>query len=531
MAQNTKLFKAPDEPALEMDDIQGAVVPGFLKPHHTLLGLRIPDGIEVVRNFKAWLIALTPDVSTARQTLDDRRAYRKGKPCLPYMVGIGFSAVGLVRLTPGASMIPDDAFQAGLVVRSKLLGDPVGSAKEGDPVNWIVGGPGAELDALVLVAGTGRGDVTKRADHLESQITAAGVSVVYREDGDVRPGKEKGHEHFGFDDGVSQPGIRGRASNSPTDFITERKIDPSEVPEAWLFGYPGQDLVWPGEFVIGYAKTSPDPFLPGPSDPPRPEWTRNGSFLVFRRLRQDVGLFWRTMRSLAESLRALPGFGKMSDQHLASLLVGRWPSGAPVNRTPAQDIPDLGRDVFANNHFQFDSDTSSLKLVGGRDDPFPQAKADPAGTTCPWAAHIRKVNTRDSASDMGGRDSTYNRRLLRVGVPFGKQLDNPYSTMAEDPEKGNRGLLFLSIQASIENQFEFLMANWINDPTRPKTPGGNDMLIGQNAAAADGVRRCSLFGAGLQQAELSAEDQWVIATGGGYFFMPSISALRDIITR
>jgi hypothetical protein len=72
---------------------------------------------------------------------------------------------------------------------------------------------------------------------------------------------------------------------------------------------------------------------------------------------------------------------------------------------------------------------------------------------------------------MGGSDSTNNRRLLSVGVPFGKSLEGRYSTDDRDPEKGNRGLLFLSIQASIEDQFEFLMSRWINDPARPKTPG------------------------------------------------------------
>jgi hypothetical protein len=92
-------------------------------------------------------------------------------------------------------------------------------------------------------------------------------------------------------------------------------------------------------------------------------------------------------------------------------------------------------------------------------------------------------------------------------------------------------LLFLSIQASIEDQFEFLMLRWINDPARPKTLGGNDMLIGQNGAAQHGLRRCSLFCAGLQQAKISAGMQCVIPTGGGYFFMPSISASRDVIGR
>jgi deferrochelatase/peroxidase EfeB len=132
---------------------------------------------------------------------------------------------------------------------------------------------------------------------------------------------------------------------------------------------------------------------------------------------------------------------------------------------------------------------------------------------------------------MGGRESTYDRRLLRVGVPFGNSLVNRYAPVDEDPEKGNRGLLFLCVQASIERQFEFLVSSWANDPSRPKMPGGNDMLIGQNSVPADGVRRCSLFGSGLQQAQLSASQQWVIPTGGGYFFMPSISALSGVLAK
>ena len=103
-------------------------------------------------------------------------------------------------------------------------------------------------------------------------------------------------------------------------------------------------------------------------------------------------------------------------------------------------------------------------------------------------------------------------------------------TKRKDPDFGNRGLLFLSIQASIEDQFEFLTARWMGDPSRPKTPGGHDMLVGQNAAANEGrERRCVIFGADAQQAEIRSAAQWVIPTGGGYFFVPSISTLRDVL--
>ena len=29
------------------------------------------------------------------------------------------------------------------------------------------------------------------------------------------------------------------------------------------YGYPGQDLVWPGVLLLGYPATSPDPLIPG----------------------------------------------------------------------------------------------------------------------------------------------------------------------------------------------------------------------------------------------------------------------------
>jgi len=139
-------------------------------------------------------------------------------------------------------------------------------------------------------------------------------------------------------------------------------------------------------------------------------------------------------------------------------------------------------------------------MKSGHIDPYLQSKADPAGNTCPWAAHIRKVNTRDSGSDTGGRDSTYSRRLLRVGVPFGDPLKVRYAEKKNDPAKGNRGLLFLSIQSSIEDQFEFLTARWMGDPTRPKSPAGHDLLVGQNDAYGENrVRKCFIFGAGLEQ--------------------------------
>jgi Dyp-type peroxidase family len=530
---------APDEPVLELDDIQGAAVPGFLKPHQTLIGINCRATADDVRNFKGFIRAISDGIAKGTETLADRREHRKlqlaeradaKEPVV--FVAIAFTYAGLRKLTPSADAIPGEAFRLGLAKRSSLLGDPSEPDAEGHPAKWTVGGSSGDLDALIIVAGDNRDVVHVRSEEIREQIKASGLVNSYFEAGAVRHDKGmKGHEHFGFDDGVSQPGIRGRASEKETDFITDRHVASTATPSAWLYGYPGQDLVWPGEFVLGYPATSPDPLVPGPPASAIPEWTRNGSFLVFRRLRQDVGLFWRTMKKEAGRLSEKEGFKDLTDERLASLLVGRWPSGAPVNRTPDKDIPELGKSLTANNHFRFDSDTLELPLVQGERDEFPMAKADPAGLKCPWAAHIKKVNTRDSGSDMGARDSTYKRRVLRVGIPFGEPLADKYAEPKDDPEAGNRGLLFLCIQSSIENQFEFLCGRWVNDPARPKMPGGHDFVIGQNSAPGEQhLRKCTLFGSDFAAAEVSTDKQWVIPTGGGYFFLPPIRALRSVLS-
>jgi Dyp-type peroxidase family len=530
-------FVAPVEPVLELDDIQGAALPGFLKPFQTLIGVQCPAGKEA--SFRKLVGGLSLHVSDARTTLKDRREHRVSQrekfvkqPIA--LTGFAFSFRGLVKLTPGAASFESGAFRIGMLGRSELLGDPTDQSDEGHPSHWKVGGPGQELDALILVAGDTCECVESGCRVVLKEVDAVGLEVIWQEHGAVRHDEIngislEGHEHFGFNDGVSQPGVRGLArKDDPTDFITARHLSPDDVPAYWLNGYPGQTLLWPGEFLLGHPASSVDPMFPGCITPAIPSWTRNGSFLVFRRLRQDVRLFWHFMHSEAARLAHEAGFRGLTAERFASMLVGRWPSGAPFIRTPEYDIADLGKDQMFNNYFHFDSNTLPLN---GINDPYPMAKADPVGTTCPLASHIRKVNTRDSASDTGSQDSTYKRRLLRVGIPFGKPLADPFAPTGDDPENGERGLLFLSVQASIEDQFEFLCTRWANDPSRPKMPGGHDFIIGQNGAP-DGqrMRRCIIFGSDFKESHLSTMRRWVIPTGGGYFFLPSKSALEKVLS-
>src|SRR5207245_2800913 len=96
---------------------------------------------------------------------------------------------------------------------------------------------------------------------------------------------------------------------------------------------------------------------------------------------------------------------------------------------------------------------------------------DPDARSCPFGAHIRKVNPRE-----GKKDVVEVPRMLRRGIPFGPAFDAA-------PDENNRGLAFLAFQTSIRSQFEFLTQHWMNSPLNPAPE--NDLLVGR----VEGIRR------------------------------------------
>ena len=80
------------------------------------------------------------------------------------------------------------------------------------------------------------------------------------------------------------------------------------------------------------------------------------------------------------------------------------------------------------------------------------------------------------------------------------------------------------------DQFEFLNSRWMGNPVNPRSPSGHDMVVGQNGQPGEGrERHCVVFGKGLEQATIATSQDYVIPTGGGYFFSPSVSALRNTL--
>src|SRR5690242_12883463 len=128
----------------------------------------------------------------------------------------------------------------------------IGDVGDNDPERWIPPLGSQDVHALVLLAADELADLDHAVlRHIEI-ITRHGLRLAHDEHGRARTDLP-GHEHFGFKDGVSQPGIRG--------FTPANASDPNQ-------GQPGQDLVWPGEFVLGYPTQqkppSPPPPIPGP---------------------------------------------------------------------------------------------------------------------------------------------------------------------------------------------------------------------------------------------------------------------------
>jgi Dyp-type peroxidase family len=515
---------------LHVADIQGNILAGFNKDYQSFLLLRVRPLPADRAKARAWLRAtLLPRLSNTTDVLAFNRAYRAARAAgtaLPVATWINFalSASGIARLLSPAVLdqFGDEAFKSGLSRRSEFLGDPTDPGALGNKRNWLYGGrPENEAHLVVIVASDDALARKSAVDDLVASLPAGGLELVVEpQHGETLPDPWRGHEHFGFKDGVSQPGIRGRASAAADDFITPRRIEASDLRSEY-FGKPGQPLLWPGEFLLGRPRQPQDPLdvstAAGDTPGPSPSWALDGSYLVLRRLRQDFGAFWSFVRRQALDQG-------MSPDQFGALLVGRWRSGAPIMRASAADDPALAADELSNNHFAFNHASLPVPLPG-HTDSFPRAPSDFLGQVCPHFAHIRKVNPRDGATDLGVAQDTAVRALLRRGIPYGESLlgiaEPSPAQLAAD-----RGLIFASYQASIVNQFETVIRRWANRPNLP-TPGGHDAVIGQAHSHEGGRRRFIDLPSGRR---CFLDDEWVTPTGGGYFFAPSLKAVRDDFT-
>lgn len=302
------------------------------------------------------------------------------------------------------------------------------------------------------------------------------------------------HEPFGFRDGVSQPEIEWEGRSSGPRHAYGNALAPGEL----LLGYPDEYGLLPDSPVAERGGERIDLGL-------------NGSYLVFRRLSQDVKGFWQWLRDTTGDAE--------SAMKVAELMVGRQVDGAP--------LAGLGE---GPNEFTF--------------------AGDPDGRLCPVASHIRRCNPRTgdlpngrrsffgAIIDMLGFTGTAEgdaiaasrfHRLIRRGRAYG----NPLSIAeALDPASQNRpaGLNFICLNTNITRQFEFVQGAWLNSGRFAGLNGQADPVTGSRLPFPDG---CPTHSFAYRDADgrlnlLDDIPSFVRVEAGGYFFLPSAEALQSI---
>ena len=453
---------------------------------------------------KAWLHSAAVTTAVAQ------------KPPPKTALNIAFTAPGLRALGVSESVIAgfSHEFRGGMAQesRARQLGDIGNNA----PAKWHWGRYQDEPHVLVMFFGepqefdvfvqSVKGDVWNGA--FEHVVPSLGTSNL---DGD---------EPFGFADGISQPQI---------DWEQQRQTPCTQLDYT--------NVVALGEFLLGYrneyGKITDRPLLDAESctadllraedAPEKKDLGRNGTYLVFRQLEQDVRQFWRFLADKA-------GGNLVEASQLGAKIVGRSRAGDPLVPIQAESIPGTDPQTVKQNQFTY--------------------YGDRIGAQCPFGAHIRRTNPRNSDfperrvgalrklmiilgfGPKGFYDdltsSVRFHRILRRGREYGSELLPEVAiqptTTAEDP----RGLNFICLNANISRQFEFLQNAWIANTKFSGVTGESDPLLGNRhpIVGCPVTANFTIPGEGTLRRRVSNLQQFVTVRGGAYFFLPSLRALR-----
>lgn len=430
-----------------LNDLQGNILKGHGRRTTRHLFLTVPTGKGV--QARAGMKALAPLVMTAKKQLDETVNFKAtgipgGRVILAFISRSGYKAMGTV-----AAKIPADAaFNAGMnsAARRQLLSDPAQTSFDG--------GFRAAVHAMVLIADASV-TLCQQAEADVLSKLGAGWKVVHSETGQaIFDDAGNGLEHFGYVDGRSQPllladDLAGESTNS------------------WDAGF-GPDIV----LVSDKAGTKGSDSM--------------GSYLVFRKLEQDVAGFKSAEAALADAQqRGAKAAGVPApDRELAgAMMVGRFEDGSPVIDNAAAS----GSDPV--NDFNYDS--------------------DPGGHKCPLHAHIRKTNPRNG-SERGVI-------MARRGIPYG----------GGEGSGAPVGLLFMSYNRDLSAQFEFTQQSWANNINFQAPGTGLDPIIGQGIGHRTPYAKCPVAH-GDTHNHVGDFQQYVTMRGGEYFFAPSISGLANL---
>jgi deferrochelatase/peroxidase EfeB len=581
--------KVPDLPphhqltASEWSDIQSIIVYGYANlPHGRYLFLHIDDAVKA----RDWIKSLIPMLTTVEKWEADDPARQ-----LRTAVNVAFTypAMKILELPDetlksfsreyreGIAPPPKNPNTDELHPRSINLGDVDTSA----PQHWGVGHPSqkdsaSEIHIMLLLNGVTSAEVDvlqETAPFNQIGQPSSGISLVMVEQGTT---PVTGREPFGFRDGVSNPWIEGTrysvrnrdgSKNEPLK-LTDTEILKHDADMDRHITMAHDPVVRSGEFILGYpneyGQLPATPMMPADSDKANQlqpvategdlkryrDFGRNGSYLVYRKLTQNVESFWDYMRQQAQD-------DPVGTLHLAAKMVGRWPSGTPLVMSPHHDDTFLSQQKSNQRNNSLYND---FRFRMGDDCD------DRDGMRCPFGSHIRRSHPRDSLIDDSAWESMRNtnlHRIMRRSAAFGRlpdhvvegdyyarnaQIEITYQDRPEHPaDRDGVGIHFLGINANIQQQFEFIQQAWSNNrhfngmfeskdpltgnheepqPKQERLEEKNAEKFAEQSVDAERLHTDTMtIPAAPYRQRLTGMSRFVNVRGGAYLFIPSLRAL------
>lgn len=498
----------------DLYDIQGNVCRGYGMPFARYMFLRFHDSVKS-REFLRDLLPLITSSETWETCPDTGKARKPDAT-----TNIAFTFRGLKQLgVPNASLngFPLD-FRTGMRARAEIVGD----TGPNDPEHWDPLWKNEEHHAWISMNAV-------KPEHLEERyrkvcdIIAKAEGIVEILRGHSRNpvtdcsgyqsasavfenGLPTSKEHFGFFDGISNPYFEGCGR------------DESHLPGQ---GKLNRDGSWSplatGEFILGHI----DEAREYPPAPMPHSLSKNGTFMVFRKLHENVAAFNASLEHMAKDF---PG----SKELLMAKMAGRWADdGMPLVLAP----DDESREALISRMAELEADDSprsrkELKAIKAAWSDF-TFDDDMKGSKCPVGSHIRRSNPRGSLEI---DKEAYNRpgalvdrrRVMRRGLPY-----SDGATRQDDSTE--QGIIFMAICSSIERQFEFVQQQWLNY--------GNDFRLGNDEDPFLGRHDGHLTDKHIIQSDPEGDNPPFFCThlprlvetrGGDYFFIPGLTALEMI---
>jgi Dyp-type peroxidase family len=479
-------------------DIQG-LVRGFGTrwPWATFIFGTLPDDAAGNRNFLTTLPAVLQGEDVSEPTsvaLLDASADDSDFDCA-FNVAFTFRGLAKLGINPDVLYSFADDYMQGMAARADINGDD----RRSSPRYWEEHWRERKVDVWIGVYARTAERREEQVQRLGQHFVACGIAecgrdqahrfvsdatAVWIDDPSTQPDPGNVLEHFGFRDGISNPPIRGLIKD-PVETAGAGKLD--------------KDGRWhplaAGEFLYGYS----DEIGEVPRGPMPPTIARNGTYLVYRKLCQNVDCFRQYVTHTANR------YGLRAD-HLAEKMVGRRRNGEALT-----DSPPRGDRI---NDFVFGDDTKGLR--------------------CPLGSHVRRANPRDT---LGFQTLLVDRhRILRRAIPYGKLVPRGVSqddvngtvTAAGESFPG-QGLLFIALNIDITRQFEFVQSEWVNFGNDLNQGSDRDPIVGSHDADSERSRMIFPNNGDNPVVVCSGLPRFVETRGGDYFFLPGIAAYRAIV--